>query len=77
MLLDSGMSAKWWAEAWQYSEVVDNLLPSARHPGKIPEERWTGERQDVGHLRVWGCIAYVHIPKEKGLGKLGNRGQKG
>ena len=77
MLLDSGMPAKWWAEAWQYSEVVDNLLPSARHPGKIPEERWTGERQDVGHLRVWGCIAYVHILKEKGLGKLGNRGQKG
>ncbi|KAF9553631.1 hypothetical protein CPC08DRAFT_713566, partial [Agrocybe pediades] len=28
----------------------------------IPEERWTGEKQDVGHIRVWGCVAYVHIP---------------
>ena len=77
MILDSGLSAKWWAEAWSYSEVVKNLLPSARHPGTIPEERWMGEKQDVGHLRVWGCIAYVHIPREKGLGKLGNCGQKG
>jgi hypothetical protein len=77
MILDSGLSAKWWAEAWSYSEVVENLLPSARHPGTIPEERWMGEKQDVGHLRVWGCVAYVHIPREKGLGKLGNRGQKG
>jgi hypothetical protein len=77
MILDSGMPLKWWAEAWNYLDTVENLLPSACHPGKIPEECWTGERQDVGHLRVWGCVAYVHIPKEKGLGKLGNRGQKG
>lgn len=26
---------------------------------------------------MWGCVAYVHIPREKGLGKLGNHGQKG
>lgn len=77
MLLDSGMSAKWWAEAWSYSEVVENLLSSAHHPGTIPEERWMGEKQDVGHLQVWGCVAYVHIPRGKGLGKLGNCGQKG
>ena len=77
MLLDSGMSVKWWAEAWSYSEVVKNLLPSACHPETIPEEHWMGEKQDVGHLRVWGCVAYVYILKEKGLGKLGNHGQKG
>lgn len=53
------------------------LAASARHPGIIPEEKFTGERQDVGHIRVWGCVAYVHIPYEKGSGKLADRGQKG
>ncbi len=57
--------------AWAFSEMVENLLPSARHPGIIPEEKWTGERQDVGHIRVWGCIAYAYIPSEKGGGKAG------
>jgi hypothetical protein len=77
MLNDAELSAKWWAEAWAYSEMVENLLPSARHPGVIPEEKYTGQKQDVGHIRVWGCIAYVYIPSEKGGGKLADRGQKG
>ena len=77
MLNDANLSARWWAEAWAYSEMVENLLPSARHPGIIPEEKFTGKRQDVGHIRVWGCIAFVYIPSEKGQGKLGDRGQKG
>jgi hypothetical protein len=77
MLNDANLSAKWWAEAWAYSEMVENLLPSTRHPGVIPEEKFTGKKQDVGHLRVWGCITFVYIPSEKGGGKLGDRGQKG
>jgi hypothetical protein len=77
MLNDSRLPTKWWAEAWAFADYVENLLPSVRHPGQIPEERWTGTRQDVGHVRVWGCVAYVHIPKEKGGGKLADRGQKG
>ena len=77
MLNDAELSAKWWAEAWAYSEMVENLLPSAHHPGVIPEEKYTGQKQDVGHIRVWGCIAYIYIPSEKGGGKLADRGQKG
>lgn len=77
MLLDAELPTKWWAEAWASADYIENLLPSARNPGKIPEEEWTREKQDVGHLRVWGCIAYAHIPKEKGGSKLDNRGIKG
>ena len=28
------------------------------------EERFTGIKSDVSHLKVFGCIAYVHIPDE-------------
>ena len=52
MLNDVRLPAKWWAEAWAFSDTVENLLLSARHPGVIPEEKFTGERQDVGHIQV-------------------------
>jgi len=65
-----------WAEAWAFADHVENLLPSVHHPEVIPEEKWMGVKQDVGHICVWGCVAYVHIPKEKGRGKLSDWGQK-
>jgi hypothetical protein len=77
MLNDSSLPKKWWAEAWAFTDYVENLLPSVHHPGEIPEEKWTGIRQDVGHVRIWGCVAYVYIQKEKGGSKLSDQGQKG
>ena len=56
MLNDAQLHAKWWAEGWAFSKTVENLLLTAQHPGIIPEEKFTGERQDVGHIWVWGCL---------------------
>jgi hypothetical protein len=30
-----------------------------------PEEKFTGKKPDVSHLRAFGCIAYIHVPNEK------------
>jgi hypothetical protein len=30
-----------------------------------PKEKFTGKKPNVSHLRVFGCIAYVHVPDEK------------
>jgi len=30
-----------------------------------PEEKFIGKKPDVSHLKVFGCIAYVHVPDEK------------
>ena len=30
--------------------------------GMTPEEAFTGHKPSVSHLRVFGCIAYVHVP---------------
>ncbi len=30
-----------------------------------PEEKFTGKKLDVSHLRVFGCITYVHVLNEK------------
>ena len=29
-----------------------------------PEERYTGRKPDISHLKIFGCIAYVHVPDE-------------
>ena len=40
-----------------------------------PEEAWSGCKPAVDHFRVFGCIAYVHIPDEKRR-KLNDKGVK-
>jgi len=30
-----------------------------------PEEAFFGEKPDIGYLRIFGCITYSYIPKEK------------
>eukprot|EP00253_Pinus_taeda_P017055 PITA_17055 len=31
---------------------------------KIPEEAWSGQKQTVTHMRVFGCVAYAHVPDQ-------------
>jgi hypothetical protein len=39
----------------------------------VPYEAWTGRKFNVGHLKVFGCGGYVHVPKTESK-KLGDRG---
>jgi len=32
---------------------------------KNPQEVWNGKKPSLSHIRVFGCDAYVHVPKEK------------
>lgn len=63
LLDDSGLPETYWAAAGACANRVRNLMPSRRHPGKIPQEAFDGSRQDLSHLRVFGCkcSAKVHI----------------
>ncbi|XP_015158466.1 uncharacterized protein [Solanum tuberosum] len=40
-----------------------------------PEEAWSGQRPAVDHFRIFGCIAYAHIPDQKRK-KLDDKGEK-
>jgi hypothetical protein len=33
--------------------------------GMTPKEKFTSKKLDVSHLKVFGCIAYVHVIDEK------------
>ena len=41
-----------------------------------PEEAFTGEKPKIGHLRIFGCPKYIHVPRERRT-KLDSSGRKG
>jgi hypothetical protein len=42
---------------------------------KTPHGVWTGKNPSSTHLRVFGCDAYVHVPKENMI-KLDKKAKK-
>lgn len=52
-----------------------NRSPTSRLKGVTPHEAWTGEMPYLGHMRIIGCVAWVHVPKEKRK-KLDERSKK-
>jgi transposase InsO family protein len=54
-----------WGEALQIAAYVLNRSSSRTRGYKTPYELWTGNRPSVEHFRVFGNVAYAHVPKEK------------
>jgi hypothetical protein len=52
-----------------------NRSPSSALVDKTPHEAWTGKKPSLEHLKVFGCDAYVHVPKEN-RSKLDNNAKK-
>lgn len=53
-----------WAEAVVWACHVLNRTISRILDKRVPEELWTGVKPSVSHFRVFGCIGYVHGPKQ-------------
>lgn len=66
MLLDSGLGNIFWAEAANTAAYLLNRIP-CRGNNRSPEEIWSGVKPNLKHLRIFGCTAMVHIPKQKRL----------
>ena len=65
--LNAGLEKKFWAEAMNMACYLINRSPRATLDGKVAKEVWTGNPVDYSGLRVFGCLAYVHIPNEERL----------
>ena len=63
MIAHAGLSNIFWAEAISAAAYVRNRLPTAAlKERETPYERWYGRKPDVSHFRVFGCMAYAHMP---------------
>ena len=44
---------------------VLNLSPSVPLAGDIPQRVWSGKDVSYKHLKVFGCKAFVHVPRDE------------
>ena len=63
MLIDSKLNLRYWGEAIDTANYLQNRLPT-RTTDKTPYEMLYKKKPIVDHLRIFGCTAYVHIPKK-------------
>ncbi|KXL42689.1 MAG: hypothetical protein FE78DRAFT_153912 [Acidomyces sp. 'richmondensis'] len=62
MLAAARLPKEFWGEAVYTACYLKNLtLQNSKI--KSPEEIWTGKKPSGKHLRVFGCIAYLTVPK--------------
>lgn len=64
MLSKSGLEKNFWAKAVRTACYLINRSPTTNLDGGIPEEVWIGKNLVYSHLKIFGCEAFVHIPKE-------------
>jgi hypothetical protein len=65
MLNENNFPNYFWFEAVANAIYIMNQTPTTILHGMTPKEKFTGKKSDVSHLRVFGCITYVHAPNEK------------
>ena len=75
LLVEGRMPRSFWAEAATWFVHIINRSPTAAVTNKTPEECWTGNKPNIAHFRIFGCVTYVHVPNEKRI-KLEDKSYK-
>ena len=63
LMAASGLPDSYWEEALYASNELRNMLPTADLLS-TPYESFLGKRPNVSRLRTFGCLVYLHVPKE-------------
>jgi hypothetical protein len=64
LMVDKSMPHHYWAETIVTTIYIMNKTPIAAMHGMIPKEKYSGRKPNLSHLKVFGCIAYVHVLDE-------------
>jgi len=75
MLTEKKLPKIFWPEGVNWSVHVLNRSPTFAVKNITPEEAWSTIKPSVSYFRIFGCIAYVHIPDSKRT-KLDNKSLK-
>src|SRR5258706_8122988 len=73
MLCSANLSDGFWQDAVGTAVHLINQSTHTSLKRMTPEESWSGSKPDIANLRVFGCPAYVLIPKELRVGKLAHK----
>ena len=75
LLTKSNVSKSFWLEVVNWSVNILNRSLTFAVKNMTPEEAWRGRKPTVDHFRIFGCVAYAHIPDQK-RSKLDDKGEK-
>lgn len=70
LLKQAGLPNEFWAEAVSTAVYLENLTPIASQNFFSPYELWHKKAPPYNHLRVFGCLSYVHVRKEQRSSKF-------
>jgi hypothetical protein len=64
MLNEKNLPNYFWAKTITTAIYIMNRTPTTTIHGMTLEEKFISKKLDVSHLKVFGCITYVHVPDE-------------
>jgi len=65
MLKAKGLPKIFWAEAVHTAAYLLNRSPTSALQHRTPFEAWHGWKPKVTYFKIFGCIAYAHVPSQK------------
>ena len=76
MIAFAGLSPSYWGQAVVTAAYLRNRVPSRTFKERVsPYKKWYGRKANLSHLKVFGCVAYAHIPDCQ-RSKLDKKAQK-
>lgn len=75
MLREKNLPSENWGEVVACAVYILNRSPTKSVKDRVLEEAQNGKSCHISHLRIFGCVAYVHVPK-KLRKKLDDRSEK-
>ncbi|MBW0487719.1 hypothetical protein O181_027434 [Austropuccinia psidii MF-1] len=70
MLQDYQAPSEWWGEACAMATFILNRKPSSAVSFQTPISRWDSLAMNISNLHPFGCLAVMHIPKERKTSKF-------
>jgi transposase InsO family protein len=65
MIHDQDLPMHLCVEAARTTVYVQNRLSHSALVFKTPEEMFSRKKPEVSHLKIFGCLVFVHIPKKR------------
>ena len=65
MLSHAKLPKSYWVKAMYMAVYLINRSPSVPLKGDVPQRVWTGKNVSYQHLKVFGCLAYMHLSKDQ------------
>jgi hypothetical protein len=75
MLNEKNFPYYFWVKTIKIVIYIMNRTPTTTVHGMTPKEKFTSKKPNVSHLKMFGCIIYVHVLDDK-ISKLDPKAKK-